>query len=313
MIYVKLPLNLTEVAYLRTRSAGEELCLEQDIPDSERRAAFLAAEIVLGNVPPDWLTASDQLRWAQLSSAGFRPYSTLSDRDLNFAITNCAGVFGIPVAETALAGILALVRGIPTFVRDKGERHWRGDLIRPELGKLSGSQVILLGHGDIGGSVRRMLQGFGCMVSTMGHRRGSGADFYTVEELDNRLPAADVVVAALPETEQTVGLFGPDRLALLAPHCILVNVGRGSLIDEAALLEQLRAGKLGGAVLDVTGHEPLPEDDPLWTAPRTLLTQHSAGGARDEHRLIIDRFLHNFRRFRSGEPLEYVVDLGRGY
>ncbi len=313
MLYIKLHLSPDEVDHLRAAAGGEELCLDQELTDDEKHAAFRESEIVLGNPPLEWLTERGRLRWIQLSSAGFRQYTSLSERDLSFTVTNCTGLFGTPVAETAVAGILALLRAIPTFVRDKELRHWRGATIRPQLGKLSGRRVLILGHGDIGGTVRQLLSGFGCPIETMGNRVGSGADFYTLAELDARLPTAQLVVAALPETDETVQLFDANRLALLSEDCILVNTGRGSLIDEAALLDLLQAGKLGGAVLDVTGKEPLPADDPLWNAPRTLLTQHSAGGARDENRRIIDRFVSNLRRYRSGQPLHFTVDLKRGY
>ncbi|MBB4080987.1 phosphoglycerate dehydrogenase-like enzyme [Lewinella aquimaris] len=313
MLYIKLHLSPDEIDYLRSATKGEPLHLEQDLPEPERQAAFRTADIVLGNPPVDWLATNKKLQWVQLSSAGFQAYTVLHDRDLSFSLTNCAGIFGTPVAETAVAGIMALLRGIPTFVDDKRGKHWRGAAIRPHLGKLTGSTVIILGHGDIGGTICQLLGGFGCEVATMGHREGTGADFYTREELDARLPAADIVIAALPETKETVQFFDADRLSLLSKECILVNVGRGSLIDETSLLKLLRAGRIGGAVLDVTGSEPLPPDDPLWDAPRTILTQHSAGGASDENRRIIDRFVGNLKRYRKGEPLEYLVDLKRGY
>ncbi len=311
MIYVKLPLPPAELAYLRQEVPGEELTLEQELRPADRASAARGAEIIFGNVPVDWLSDAPDLRWVQLSSAGFTPYSALAGRELSFTITNSAGIFGTPVAETALAGILALLREIPTFVEDKSRVHWRGAAIRPELGTLSGKRVLILGHGSIGGTFRQLLGGFSCSVETMG-RRG-GADFDTPEALDERLPHADVVVAALPETEETIQLFDARRMQLLSPNCILVNVGRGSLIDEVTLLAMLHADRLRGAVLDVTAREPLPADDPLWTAPRTLLTQHSAGGADNEHRRLVDRFLHNLRRYRAAQSLEYVVNLGRGY
>ena len=311
MLYVHLPLQAGEVAYLKQEVGDRELHLAQDHTESENRASCEAATFVLGNPPPEWLLGADRLRWVQLSSAGFGQYTTLAGRQLPFTITNSADLFGVPVAETALAGILALLRGLPELIHDKEQRKWEGTELRPQLSTLTGKSVVVLGTGSIGGTFRRLLEGFNCKVESMG--RHDNADFRGLEELDSRLPTADVVVATLPDTPQTRDMFDRDRIALLSDTCIFVNVGRGSLVDEAALRERLTAGTLGGAVLDVTRDEPLKDDDPLWAAPRTILTQHSGGGAQEENRKIIDRFLLNYALFRAGKTLQYRVDLERGY
>ena len=311
MLYVHLPLLSEEVAYLKDEVGDLQLHLAQDHTEAENRTACEGATVVLGNPPPPWLLEGNKLRWVQLSSAGFGQYTELAGRELSFTITNSAGLFGVPVAETALAGILALMRGLPALIHDKAQRKWEGTELRPHLSTLSGKRVVVLGTGSIGGTFRRLLEGFNCAVESMG--RHDDADFRGLEELDARLPAADVVVATLPDTEQTRNMFDRRRIARLSNTCIFVNVGRGSLVDEAALRERLSEGTLGGAVLDVTRDEPLADDDPLWAAPRTILTQHSGGGAQEENRKIIDRFLGNYALFREGKPLEHRVDLHRGY
>ncbi|WP_116124923.1 D-2-hydroxyacid dehydrogenase [Lewinella sp. IMCC34183] len=310
-LYIDLSLSAADAAYLRQRVTADELIFGQELPEDEREAAARRAEVIMGGPPVAWLRNNTVLRWLHLSSAGFNAYVGLADAEPAFTVTNSAGLFGTPVAETAVAGVLALLRGIPKFVELKDRRKWRGAEVRPELGKLSGRYAILLGHGSIGGTLATMLAGFGCRVETMG--RTGDATFHTNEELDVRLPKADLVVATLPETDETINLFDARRLELLSPDCIFVNVGRGSLVDEAALLQLLHAGRIGGAVLDVTRAEPLADDDPLWSAPRTLLTQHSAGGAADEKRVLVDGFLDNLARYRDGKPLAHVVDLDRGY
>ncbi|PPK85888.1 phosphoglycerate dehydrogenase-like enzyme [Neolewinella xylanilytica] len=311
MIYVHFHLSREEANYLSDRIGQRSVAFAAGESEDEQQRMCRDAEIILGNPPVAWLRDVGDLRWMQLSSAGFRPYTALADEKVSFQITNCAGLFGTPVAETALAGILALLRRIPTFVRDQEQRHWRGAAIRPELGTLSGKRVIVLGSGSIGGRFRQLLDGFDCRVATMGNH--NVADFHTLRELDARLPEADVVMAALPDTEATRDMFDAPRLSLLSSTCIFANVGRGNLVDEQALLARLVDGTLGGAVLDVTRNEPLGQNDPLWKAPRTVLTQHSAGGAQDERRRIIDRFLHNLARYDRGRQLDYSVDLHRGY
>ncbi|WP_116104959.1 D-2-hydroxyacid dehydrogenase [Lewinella sp. IMCC34191] len=311
MIYVHLGLPEEEATYLRNQVNDDQLRFGDELAEDERESQCRQAEIILGNPPPAWIRDSSSLRWLQLSSAGFGQYTGWAGQELPFTITNCAEIFGIPVAETALAGVLSLLRFIPTFVTDRQEAKWRGAAVRSQLGTLTGKRVLILGPGSIGGSFRKLLAGFNCRVETMGNR--SRADFYTLGELDDRLPEADVVMAALPDTEVTKGMFDAARIQRMSSTCIFVNVGRGSLVDEAALIERLRADELGGAVLDVTRHEPLPPGDPLWQAPRTILTQHSGGGAQDEHRRIVDRFLDNLEHFKAGRELDYQVDLARGY
>ena len=311
MLYVHLPLAPEEVDYLKQQVGDLELHLAQQYSETDNRASCMSATLVLGNPPPEWLLAAPRLRWVQLSSAGFGQYTQLANRELSFTITNSADLFGVPVAETALAGILALLRGLPELILDKEQRKWEGTELRPRLSTLTGKKVVVLGTGSIGGTFRRLLEGLNCTVESMG--RHEDADFRGLQDLDARLPGADVVVATLPDTPQTRDMFNRERIALLSTTCIFVNVGRGSLVDEAALLERLTAGTLGGAVLDVTRHEPLADDDPLWAAPRTILTQHSGGGAQEENRKIIDRFLMNYALFRAGKPLKYRVDLEQGY
>ena len=141
----------------------------------------------------------------------------------------------------------------------------------------------------------------------------SDAKIHTPDELDQALPRCDVVVASMPETPSTIGLFSAARFGRFKRGAIFVNIGRGSCADEAVLVAGLQNGHLGGAVLDVTIKEPLPTDHPLWSAPNCILTQHSGGGSWDEHDRKPPRFLENLRRYESGEPLLGVVNWARGY
>lgn len=177
---------------------------------------------------------------------------------------------------------------------------------------LHGKRVIILGHGSIGRMLRRLLEAFECRVQSFA-RTTSGAELRTTADLDRALPQADIVACCLPNTPETCGLFSRDRLARLAPLAIFVNLGRGSVVDESALVDALQSRRLGGAVLDVTVEEPLPAAHPLWGCPNTLIMQHTGGGYEGE---LLDKtraFLANFAAFRSGEPLRNVVDLARGY
>lgn len=271
-------------------------------------AALASCEIAFGNIAPAWLEAAPALRWLQLGSVGFGEYGEVlsGEAGRRVTVTNLAGFFDDPVAESILAGILARLRGIDRAVELKGRAEWVGDAMRPDLSLLRGARVVIFGYGSIGRRLAALLQPFGCHLATF----GSG---WEADALDAALGEADIVVAIAPHTPLTAGAFDAERIAQLKPGALLVNFGRGSLVDEAALLEALRNGRLGGAILDVTTEEPLPAGHPFWTAPRLILTQHTAGGTTDERERKVRVFIDNLKRYRDGEPLRGVVDPARGY
>ncbi len=267
-----------------------------------------ACEIVFGNPEAHEIENADALRWIQLESVGFGEYLNLDWARLGHRITmiNLAGFFADPVAETALAGILALTRGMDELIVLKGEKKWVGDPIRTQLRLLKGARVTMLGRGAINRRLTELLLPFGCKVKLLGSDT-------TPDAIDRELLATDILVAAVPDTPSTRGLLNARRLELMRPQAIFVNLGRGSLVDETALVNALQTGCLAGAVLDVTQNEPLEQDDPLWSCPNVLLTQHSGGGSHDEIDRKIDHFLANLKRYQAGEPLEGIVDIKRGY
>ncbi|MEI9412938.1 D-2-hydroxyacid dehydrogenase [Mesorhizobium salmacidum] len=265
-------------------------------------------EIVFGNPEASTVLANTKLRWMQLESVGFGEYVGLdwTRPDGRVTVTNLAGFFADPVAETALAGILALYRGIDVLVRFQSEHRWVGDPLRTSLGSLKGAAVVLVGHGAINRRLAELLGPFGCSIKPI--TRGSPASV-----LDEALGQADLVVCTAPDTAGTRGLFDAARLAKLPAGAVFCNFGRGSIVDEDALADALDEGRLSGAVIDVTRQEPLPPSHRFWAIPNLILTQHSAGGTADELDRKIDLFLANLSRFRAGVPLEGVVDFSRGY
>lgn len=286
-----------------------ELACARDLPDdAARRSSLALADVAFGNVSPDWLREASQLRWLQLEAVGVDRYATAS-REAWFGriqLTNLQGFFAIPVAETLVAGVLGLYRGLPTLGRLQRERRWALLEVRAGLRTLHGASAMVLGAGAIGAHVRRLLTAFGAVPTTFA-RTSPGAEIRSLEELDRHLPGADVVIACLPDTPATQLMFDAKRLARLKPGAILANGGRGSLIDETALLAGLRDGRLAGAVLDVTATEPLPAEHPLWGLPNVVLTQHTGGGSANEVSGKVDIFLRNLDRFRRGQPLENAV------
>jgi phosphoglycerate dehydrogenase-like enzyme len=227
-------------------------------------------------------------------------------------VTNLSGFFDRAVAEAALAGILAFYRRLPDLLRAQPQRRWIKTEVEPAIRALHRAHVVILGAGSIGRRLATVLSAFEALPVLFA-RHSPAARLHTRKELDAALAAADVVINTLPHTPETIGLMDRERLARMKPDALFVNVGRGSAVDEQALVDLLNQGRLGGAVLDVTAQEPLPAESPLWLHPRVLLTQHTGGRFPGETKAKLDVFLGNFRRFVAGQPLENVVDLARGY
>ena len=271
-------------------------------------------EVAFGNLPANWIQKLPALRWVQLESVGFAEYAPLDWAQLGrrITVTNMAGFFTDPVAETVLAGILGHYRGTHEMARLQAKRDWRKDELRAKLKLLRGAAVLLAGFGLIARRIRQMLEPFGCQLTSFA-RQATDADLHTTAELEAALPHTDIVIMTLPQTPQTVKLFDARRLDLIRHGALIVNVGRGTVVDENALVQRLRHGHLGGAVIDTTVEEPLPDDHPLWTCPNTILTQHTAGGTANEMDRKIDFFHWNLRSYCKDKPLKSVVDWQRGY
>ena len=311
ILYVTFPLPESARELIRSSLQPSDVCFwAQDMPETDRKAAFLQAEVAFGKPPAEWLPESGSLRWIQLYSTGFDEYLPLyrSEDKPDIVITNLKGFFAQPVAESAVAGIMALYRRIDELTRLQTNKQWVGSKMRPTMQLLHQKRVLVLGAGAIGQAIQTILSGFDCSVTFVRQSKPP-----TIADLDELLPDTDIIISVLPETEDTTDIFTEKRLYILKPSAILVNAGRGSLIDEAALLNALRDGKLAGAVLDVTREEPLPADHPFWSCPNLLLTQHTGGGYEDEDIDKVRVFLRNLVKYRAGKPVDNVIDFERGY
>jgi phosphoglycerate dehydrogenase-like enzyme len=215
-----------------------------------------------------------------------------------------------PCAETIVGGVMALYRNIDTLAVLQTSKKWIGVPMRLQMKLLSGQTVIILGAGEIGKCVKKILQGFDCKITVMA-RGNSAADITSEDTLKALLPETDLVISCLPGTAD--GFFTEEMIGLMNQEAVFANVGRGNTINEKALIEALKAGKIEGAVLDVTEIEPLPQDNPLWTLPNVLILQHTGGGRQKEHRGKFSIFLENLLLFESGKELNNLIDLGKGY
>jgi len=273
-----------------------------------------AADIAFGQPPPEAALQLQGLKWIQVSSAGYTLYDTPwfleGLRARGGRLTNSSSVFADPCAQHVLAMILALGRQLPESLRDQLTDHsWHYRERRYEATRLTGQTVLLLGYGAIARRLVELLQPFGCKIYALRRQVRSelGVHVIGTEDLTRVLPLADHLVNLMPENEATRGWVNARRLACLRPTARFYNVGRGTTVDQPALVEALRAKKLAGAYLDVTDPEPLPPTDPLWTAPNCYITPHTAGGRRDQDTAQVEHFLRNLAAFEAGEPLQDQV------
>lgn len=291
------------------QQAGDShtITFRNELTVDRQESALRQADVLMGNPPADWLRDAPSLKFWQLDSAGFEQY-----RDLNLSIpvSNMGDFFAWPCAETIVAGIMALYRRIDELAVLQRQRRWVGGPLRPTMKLLHRQNVVILGTGTIGQAIHRILSGFECRIHRMA-RRNPEAELHSVEELMAVLPDTDLLVNTLPGTaDRFVTAAMLDRLK---PGGVFANVGRGNTVDESALIARLQSGHLGGAVLDVTETEPLPEQSPLWTLPNVMLTQHTAGGQQGEAEGKMAQFLRNLKRFETGQDLENRQNLRQGY
>ncbi len=293
------PPELDAAAEVRWRDllARAEICLDFDWWQPDRMPV---------NCP--------KLRWVQGTSAGIAAYvrrSGLETGDVVF--TTAAGTHAVPLAEFALTGVLYLIKGVPELLRLQRDHEWQRHTTR----SLAGRRVTVVGLGNIGRHVATTFAALDTHVTGVARPGGRTPDLpgVTVTDLgalDEVLRATDVLVLATPLTPQTRHLIGRDRLALLPDGAIVVNIARGQVIDQPALIDELATDRLGGAVLDVTDPEPLPADSPLWDRPDVLVSPHSAATLAGENEMIVEVFVDNLARWRDGRPLRnrYQPDLG---
>jgi phosphoglycerate dehydrogenase-like enzyme len=257
----------------------------------------------------EFLATAPSVRWVQLPSAGIDWLFELDLHRPDITWACAKGAFGDSVAELAIGLLVAGFRDVHTFARASS---WLPESGRP----LGGSHVAILGGGGIAVSVLERLAGWRVETTVVSRRAVTlaGADrVVAMDELPKVLDAADAAVVALPLVPATRNLLGAEELRRLGPDGWLVNVGRGGLVDTAALVEALTAGRLGGAALDVVEPEPLPAGHALWSLPNVLLTPHVAATADMSVAPFAARLAENLRRWALGEPLLGLVDAGAGY
>jgi phosphoglycerate dehydrogenase-like enzyme len=289
--------------------------------DREGLALIDSAEVAFSSqISREQLAAATRLRWIHSQAAGVGGMLYPEMRRSPVIITNSRGMAADTMAEHAIGVTLAMFRRFHLAVRRQLERSWaQNEVSRAPVNRaIAGACVLIVGLGAIGTAAAIRFAALGAHV--IGVRRRPRQDTHPSvsevvgpEKLRDLLPRADVVLIAAPETRATAHLIGRPELAAMKRDALLVNVSRGGLVDEPALIEVLESGSIGGAALDVFEQEPLPADSPLWTLPNVLITPHTSGFRPDHWDAATALFAENLRRFEAGQPLLNVVDKDAGY
>lgn len=320
-VLVLLPLSAAQKARLEAGAPGAHFVYTADDSDVVNGAGLslganvtdsqiATANVIVGNIPCGRLTAAGNLKLLQLNSAGFDNYLAAGTLPANTVLASSIGAYGQAVSEHLFAMILGLMKNLPVYRDGQHERSWED---RGPVATMCGAKMLVLGTGDIGSHFARLCQAMGAHVIGVRRHIGSAPDGFeavrTMEALPNLLPEADVIASFLPSTNETRNLADASFFATMKPGAYFVNGGRGDLADMDALNAALRSGHLGGAALDVTSPEPLPQDSPLWDTPNAFITPHVSGGFHLSTVLdnVVDIAAENLRHLTAGEPIRNAV------
>jgi phosphoglycerate dehydrogenase-like enzyme len=315
-LLVRFPLQDRHVQRLRDRFPDLEIVVAPN--DEEFRQVLPRADAIVGwGVSPAEIAAAPNLCWIQTVGAGVENVIVPEMAARGIVLTNNSGVHAPNISEHLMALILAFARRLPFLIRGQIAHEWRDTTGREGVFELGGQTLLVVGLGDIGQALAHRALAFG--MNVVGVRRRLQQSVAGISEvagfdaLHRLLPEAHHDAICLPLTPHTRGLFDRATILRLRPGAFLYNIGRGAIVDTAALVESLQTGQLGGAGLDVTDPEPLPADSPLWDMPNVIITSHTSGATPRYWDRAIVILESNIERFRSGAELLNVVDLASGY
>lgn len=252
------------------------------------------------------------LKWIGCCFAGVDKYPVDYMRERGIQFTNGAGVTAVPVAEWAVMAVYALAKGFADVVRMHDRREWRESPYGTV--EVSTSKILLIGYGHIGKEIARQLRGVGAEVTVVRSKANAETGALGPEDWRGRLADHDFVILAAPGTDDTRHMIGAEELRAMKKGGHLINIARGSLVDQAAFKTAMESGEITGALLDPTTPEPLADDDPLWDAPNTIISSHLSGRSQTTMPArVTDLFLDNLERYRQGKSLRNIVDIERGY
>lgn len=311
-ILVLLPINDKQKQRLKTVAGNFVFRSVQTVTKQEVQDA----NIIIGNVPVSLIGDVPNLELLQLNSAGTGKYIEKGILPVKTILTNATGAYGLALAEHTLALVMALLKNLHHYRDNQNQNQWKDE---GKVKSISGSTTLVVGLGNIGGEFASRMHVLGSSVIGI-RRTGTKKPDYLkelchLEDLDRLLPEADIVAICLPETKETYHLFNKERLEKMKQDAILVNVGRGSVVDTDALCDVLESGWLWGAAMDVTDPEPLPDNHRLWNIKNTIITPHIAGDFHLTETLnrLVELSAWNLNACLNGKELKNVVDFSTGY
>lgn len=313
-ILITVPFTEEQEKRLRAQMPGAEYEFTTRIKASDEQ--IREADVILGNLPMARLALAENLKWLQLNSSGADAYAAEGALAPEVVLTNATGAYGLAISEHLLAATFFLKKKLGRYYINQKNREWKDE---GQVTAISGSRTLVIGLGSIGGDYARKMALLGSRVIGIRRTKAECPDYLeeigTFEDIDRFLPEADIVAMALPNTPQTYHIMNEERLSGMKRGSILLNVGRGTAIDQDALVKVLRNGPLAAASIDVTDPEPLPEDHPLWRCENLLLTPHIAGDYHLQETLdqIVELFIDNLGRYARGKELKNPVDKKTGY
>jgi len=280
--------------------------------------AIVDADIYMGHVNSALVQAARQLKWIQSPSSGVDHFLAIPELvQSDVLLTSASGTHAICLAESVMAMILAFTRGVRDCIFVQQKRVWDKS-VRPKLVELTGSTMGIIGLGKSGRALAKRARAFEMRVIAVDMYTDDKPDFvealWGMDRLDDLLRASDYVVVTVPRTPKTLGMLGAEQLALMKPTAMLVGISRGGIIDQDAMADALREGRLAAAASDVFMPEPLPQDSELWAVENLLITPHIAGGTQLEGEYVLEVFTENLGRLLRGDlPLRNQVDKERGF
>ena len=308
-------ITLSERQLERIRAVSKELNVVVARSPEEQETHLSDTDVIFGRFSPTMLERAKEVKWVQIHYVGVEFYMVEPFLNSPIPLVNAKGALGIPMAEHAWALILALTRGVATAMR---ERRWESrQAIRPRVWELAGKTLGVVGLGDAGTEVAKRAVAFGMDVVAMTRRDVQKPSFvskvWKPERFHDLLGLSDIVVVCTPLTNRTRGMFDLVAFRQMRRHALFINIARGLVVQEEALLQALEQGLIGGAGLDVVATEPLPDDSPLWEMENVVITPHVGGDSPQNLDRIVDLLCTNLERYAAGLPLLNVVDKQEGY
>ena len=306
----------------RLRKRFPEISFRHALTDDEASLAIETTDVALASrLSVAMVERAPRLRWVHSTAAAVAnllPLDEFAARGI--IVTNSRGIQAVPIAEHVMGGLLVLARRFNVMFDAQRDRRWIQNELTHDAWpwSLQGRKMTILGLGTIGQEVARRAHAFGMSVTGIRRRLDQPVPAFVErmvgpDRLHDALSGSDVLVISAPFISGTDGLISAKEIALLNPGAIIINVARGKIVDEAALIAAIQSGHLGGAVLDVFEREPLDRASPLWTLPNVIISPHSSGVRPDHWDEVIDLFSENLRRFQRGEPLLNMVNCDAGY